>query len=130
MISKYAKFIPAIVFLAIIVFASSANAQTDLVDCSGDQCDWCDAFSLVQNVINALAGIVGFVMMTFLMYGGFQYVIGSMSGSDKVVQEAKATITNAIVGFVITLLSFVIANSITLAITGAPIEEFLSIECA
>jgi hypothetical protein len=62
----------------------------------------------------AAAGIVAFLM---ILYGGYQYVIGGVYSEMK--EKGKTTLTQAIVGFVIALLSYAIVNLIQIAATSA-----------
>lgn len=60
-----------------------------------------DVITVVLNYAFALAGIG---LLLFFLYGGFQLFLSG--GDQKKVSEGKATITNAILGFVIVFVAF------------------------
>lgn len=75
--------------------------------------------------INIALTIVGVVSLLFLIIGGFQYITGitSVSGtgtSEKKMTVAKKTITNAIIGLIIVILSRTILVAIVNAINNKP----------
>lgn len=54
---------------------------------------------IISAVIPYLFGIAGFLLLLYLIFGGFSYM---MSGGDpKATESAKQKITNAVIGFVI-----------------------------
>lgn len=71
-------------------------------------------WQVVLNVIEMLLHIVGYVAVAFIIYGGFMYIL-STGSSDKTA-SAKKTITNAIIGLVISLFSVAIVNLIAKAL--------------
>lgn len=63
--------------------------------------------------------IVGSLAVLFLVYGGFRYI--TASGNEENAEAAKKIITNAILGLVIVILSFVIVTIISrILVTGTP----------
>lgn len=69
-----------------------------------------------SNVIRAALVFVGVVALFFIIYAGFSFV--TSGGDPKKVQGARSTMTFAIIGLVIVLLSFAILLFIGYA-TGA-----------
>ena len=67
-----------------------------------------DFLSRIQGWI---IGLVGGLAVLFLVYGGFQYM--TSSGNPKQVETAKKTITYAIIGLVIVVLSGLIFQLLT-----------------
>ena len=63
---------------------------------------------LVGRVTNALLVIAGAVAVIMIVVGGIRYILSA--GNEKGTQAAKSTITNAVVGLIITLLAFAIVN--------------------
>lgn len=60
------------------------------------------------NILNVaipyLFGIAGFLLLLYLIFGGFSYM---MSGGDpKAAESAKQKITNAVIGFVIIFVAY------------------------
>lgn len=67
-----------------------------------------DVQELLNNVIDAILGIVGVVAVAMIVYGGVQIMISG--GDSKKLEDAKKTITSAIIGLIIALLSYAIIN--------------------
>ncbi len=65
---------------------------------------------IALNVIQALLAVVAYVTIFFIIKGGFGYIIST--GSSDGMQSAKKTITNAVIGLIIALLSAAIVNAI------------------
>lgn len=55
--------------------------------------------SIISTVIPYLFGIAGFLLLLYLIFGGFSYMLSG--GDPKAVESAKQKITNAVIGFVI-----------------------------
>ncbi len=71
--------------------------------------------SLIFNIVSILLVLAAIASLFFLIYGGIRWIL---SGGDKAkVGEARATLTAAVVGLIITFLSFFILN-IVLGIFG------------
>ncbi|MFC1640781.1 hypothetical protein ACFL2D_01885 [Patescibacteria group bacterium] len=75
-----------------------------------------DILPIVFDVINWILIITGAFAILMLIIGGFRYI--TSAGNDKQVQAAKTTMTYAIVGLVIVLLSYVIAATINSILVG------------
>ena len=63
---------------------------------------------LLSNIVNALIFVAGIVSVIVIIIGGFRYT--TSQGNDKSVTAAKDTILYAVVGLVISILSFAIVN--------------------
>ena len=74
---------------------------------------WMVPFYIVY-VIEFAIGISGLVAIAFLVFGGFQYVIG---GATEKQESAKNTIKFAIMGLVIVLVAWVLVNLVQFLIT-------------
>ena len=61
---------------------------------------------IIGGVIQFLLAIVFLVAVVFLIIGGFRYIVSQ--GNEEGVEKAKGTITNAIIGIVVVLLSWII----------------------
>jgi cytochrome bd-type quinol oxidase subunit 2 len=66
---------------------------------------------VIIGVLQLFLGVVGLISVAMIVYGGFRYI--TSVGNSEVAQAAKKTITNAIIGLVIIILSFVIVTVIT-----------------
>ena len=69
-----------------------------------------------QNVINAALTFAGIVAVFMIVYAGIRYI--TSRGDPKAVEGARNTLTWAIIGLVVVLVSFTIINLIG-AFTGA-----------
>ena len=72
--------------------------------------------TLITSVINVGLLVVGSIAVVFLMVGGYRYVMSS--GNEEAAEGAKKTITHAIIGLVIVIMSFVIVNVIARILVG------------
>jgi hypothetical protein len=61
--------------------------------------------------------MVGYVSAGFIVYGGYKYIMSG--GEAKNVALAKTTITNAVIGLIIAILSTVIVNTIIVVLNSA-----------
>ncbi|MEK7450450.1 MAG: pilin [Patescibacteria group bacterium] len=77
---------------------------------------------LFENVVTAAFLFAGIIALIFIILSGIKFL---MSGGDpKQLEGAKNTLTYAVLGFILILLSFAILNFIS-GITGVPcIKEF------
>lgn len=72
---------------------------------------------VVANIINVAYGLAAIVALIYLIIGGYQLIISS--GNPDVQEQAKSTITNAIIGLVVILISYLIIHFVLRGI-GAP----------
>lgn len=77
--------------------------------------------NLYVNVITVFLEIGGIILFIMLLVGGFQYL--TSGGDPKGTETARKTITYAIGGFVLLVLSFLIIKLIEV-FTGAPVTTF------
>lgn len=68
------------------------------------RCIW----PLMNNIINAAIMLSGIAALFFLMWGGVKYI--TSRGDSAAVESAQKTITFAIIGLVVVILSFAIFN--------------------
>lgn len=71
---------------------------------------------LITNMINAVLSIVGAVALAMLIYGGVLIMISG--GEQERYDSGKKTITYAVVGLIVVILSYSIMKFIVSAITG------------
>ena len=67
-----------------------------------------DIWVVVSNVIEILLQLVGYIAVGFIIFGGFKYL--TSQGESSALASAKNTITQAIVGLVISIVSVLILN--------------------
>ena len=69
--------------------------------------------------LNLVLLIVGALSVAFIIWGGLHYILAS--GNEEAAEKAKKTITSAIIGLLIVVLSFTMITIITkFLITGTP----------
>ena len=83
-------------------FGLDLAAETDLVQ--GDLID------IIVNVINALMGLLGLVAVIIIIYGGFLYL--TSAGEEEKIKKAKKSMVSGVIGLVLVILSWVIAQFI------------------
>lgn len=71
---------------------------------------------LMAAVINAIMGIIGLASVLAMVYAGILYF--TSGGNEEQAGKAKKTITYAILGLVVSILSYVIVNTLISAIGG------------
>lgn len=67
-----------------------------------------DLKQVVISVINTVLGLLGFIVVIFIIYAGILYVTDGGGGDN--LDKAKNIIKNSIIGIVIILASFAIVN--------------------
>lgn len=73
------------------------------------------------NLTTVLLGLAGIVLFVLLLSGGFKYI--TSGGDPKAVEGAQKTITYAIGGLILILLSYLILVLIK-TITGVDVTQF------
>lgn len=59
---------------------------------------------IVSALVPYLFAIAGFLLIIYLLYGGYKYLLSR--GDPKAMQEARGVITNALIGFVIVFIAY------------------------
>jgi len=80
-----------------------------------------DLEEVYGNLVSAILGFAGITLFILLLVGGFKYI--TSGGDPKAVEGARKTISYAIMGLVVLLLSFLILVLIK-AITGVDVTQF------
>lgn len=71
---------------------------------------------LALNIVSMLLVAVGYVSLGFIIFGGFKYITSGDSSSG--TAAARKTITNAVIGLVISIMSVAIVRFIAGAVGG------------
>lgn len=79
---------------------------------------------MFQKVIGYVLGMAGIVLFVFLIIGGFKYM--TSGGDPKAAEGARKTISSAITGLIIVLISYLILVLIA-KFTGADVTNFSAI---
>ena len=69
-----------------------------------------DPGSITFSIINTVLIFLGVVTLILIIYAGFLWMIGSRSGKENEISKAKTILRGAIIGLVIVLVSFSVAN--------------------
>jgi len=79
-----------------------------------------DLSVVIGRVINQVMGLLGAVLLGYMLYGGFLWM--TSGGDTKGAEKGRATITNAVIGLLVIALAYVITdfvlNSLIYASTG------------
>ncbi len=65
---------------------------------------------IVLNVIDILIMAIGYISVGFIIYGGFQYL--TSAGNADGAKKGKTTITNAIIGLILAIVSVAVVRFI------------------
>ena len=76
---------------------------------------------LFERIVSYALGFAGIVLFILLIIGGFRYI--TSGGDPKAVEGARKTLTSAVTGLVLVLVSFIIMLLIS-AITGVDVTVF------
>lgn len=71
---------------------------------------------LIGRGINVLLGVLGIVFVVLVVYAGFLYLTDQ--GEGKNVAKAKTLLTNSVIGIVIIVAAYAIANFVIDALVG------------
>ena len=74
-------------------------------------------WTTVLNVVSMILGIMGYLAIGFVIYGGIQYMIGQ--GDPVKVAKGKKTITNSVIGLIVVMSASIISGTIADIVSGA-----------
>jgi lysylphosphatidylglycerol synthetase-like protein (DUF2156 family) len=77
--------------------------------------------NVVGNLLNALLGLLGIVLVVFLVYGGIKYM--TAQGVEKQVIEAKQIMLNAVIGLVIVVSAYAISTFVINVLSGSDLSD-------
>ncbi len=80
-----------------------------------------DLGGILQRVIGYALGLAGIVFFILLLIGGFGFI--TSGGDPKAAEGAKKTITSAVIGLIVILVSYIILVIIS-NITGVDVTQF------
>lgn len=69
----------------------------------------------IMFIVKTLLGVAGILAVLFVVYGGFQYVVGGISEAK---DEGKKTIQHALIGLLIALSAWLIVNFVQVTLTS------------
>jgi hypothetical protein len=65
-------------------------------------------WTIALNIVDMILQLVGYISVGFIIFGGYKYMISA--GSPDGMVKARKTITNAVVGLVLSIFSVAIVN--------------------
>lgn len=99
---------PAALLAPLAANAQLSKSQDDLTAVGGALGGTSDLPTLVANGINAVLGVLGIVFVVLIVYAGFLYLTDQGSGDG--VKKAKSLLQTSIIGIVIIIAAYAIAN--------------------
>ena len=118
---KYKKIIPVLTlgFLFLFnatVFAASTAGDRGLVGCGTSTGTECTSISqlvvVVIRIIDYLFSFASMVALVFIVWAGYQMV--TAGGNEEKIATAKTSLSDAVIGFFLIMISFVLLNAIVL----------------
>lgn len=125
MIRKLATLgVTVITFVFLLSMPIVSLAQTDIqvdgsgqfVPCSGTSCSACDIVSLANNVVDWLVGFLALLFAVIMVVSGFRLVISG--GNQSAKENAKSSLTNGLIGFLIVLGAWLAIDTLMRALVG------------
>jgi len=93
----------------------STGSETGLVKCGVSRdCTICDIFILVRDIFNFALGLLAALAVLSIVIGGF-YVVTSAGNSGR-VSEGYSIITNAVIGLLLVMASFLLFSFVLVAL--------------
>ena len=104
---------------ALTVEDAFGGADTGGVDAIGTAVglEGTDPRTIAANVINVVLGFLGIIAVVLIIYAGFLWM--TAAGNDDKVTTAKSLMTAAVIGLVIILAAFGIAQFVLTSLIGA-----------
>lgn len=93
---------------------SSVQEGANAARATGMPADLIGENGIFTRISNTVLLVVGLVSVIMLLYGGLRYVLSG--GDSKKVTDAKNTVLYAIIGLIISILSYAIVNFVLNAI--------------
>jgi hypothetical protein len=91
----------------------SGSANSNIV---GDLPRFCSASEIILFVINVGLGFAATIAVVFIVVGGYLYL--TASGNDETAEKGRKVITNAVIGLVVIIMSFVIVRVVSNVLTN------------
>jgi hypothetical protein len=105
-------------FAALVKCGTSFHNEGDLQNTQ--TCTISNLFQEVFLVISFLIGSATLLTIGYVLYGGVRMILAR--GDPKRVQDAKSTMTNAIIGLIMVLLAYLIVNFVFGVFTGGKFD--------
>ena len=115
--------IKAIVFLALFSLValpqlvSAVSLEVGIEYATATGLGTKDIRETIASIINVAMGLLGIIAVVIILIGGFRWM--TAAGNDEKVKEAKKLITAGVIGLIIILTAYAIANFVVLSILNA-----------
>lgn len=105
-------------YLAPLALASTAHAQVS-IDFPRNFAGFSsqDIKVTIQNIVRIIVGFLGIITIIIILAGGFKWM--TSGGNEDKIGEAKKLISAGVVGLVVVLAAYAIANFVVASITTA-----------
>ena len=104
----------------LLVGMAAANfASAAIINCS-DDCTIRDLVRTVERVVNFLLFYAWLIALIFIVISGIRLVFSA--GNEEVVSKARTSLNNAIIGFILILVSFVLINFVIFTLSGSSLD--------
>ena len=80
-------------------------------------------WTIVMNVVSMVLGIVGYLAIAMVIWGGYQYMLAQ--GDPAKLAKGKKTVTNAVIGMAIVMLASLISGAVSDVISQAKGGDFV-----
>lgn len=109
----------------ILLQPAFAHAADGLRACGGSEvvsqgaqgssfCQLKDVFVLIAKVTNYLIGAAGLFAIVWVVVAGFRLV--AAAGNEAMIKQGKKGLTNAVIGFILVMISYLVVNTLFTAI--------------
>jgi len=90
-------------------------------------CDFCDALTVTQNIIGYLTELAFVIVIAMIVWGALQMVISA--GSSEKFAHGKKGITDAVIGLLVIMATWLIINEFLHIMTGGLAIPWDQISC-
>lgn len=95
---------------------SQAEGSGQFITCSGTTCSACDLVSLANNVVDWLIAFLAVLFAVIMVVAGFRLV--TSGGNQSAMENAKSSLTNGLIGFLIVLGAWLAIDTLMRALVG------------
>jgi len=111
-----------LIFINICSSAPPApGVQDDCVCRDSGNCSLDDILQVFVNITILILGLIGSIILLMFVYGGFLWI--TAQGEAKRIEKGKDTITHAVIGFAIILLSYTLISFLIASLAGDQVGE-------
>lgn len=109
--------IGAAISAVVLPFAANAQLNLGLNNVTGTSLGTQELRTTIGKIINVALSFIGVIVLVIILYGGFLWM--TAGGNEEKVGEAKKWIYGGVIGLVIILCSYAIAQFVINSLVGA-----------